>query len=51
MYGHLRKIDEAALWELLLFLSIFIVRETLRPRNTLGKEVIEMANRLRNVQL
>ncbi|EJV01142.1 hypothetical protein HMPREF1330_00200 [Enterococcus faecalis ERV129] len=35
MYGHLRKIDEAALGDLLLFLSIFsLLGRTLRPRNT-----------------
>ena len=35
VYGHLRKIDEAALGDLLLFLSIFsLLGRTLRPRNT-----------------
>ena len=46
------KIDEAALWELLLFLSIFSLlgRRTLRLRNNL-KEKLPMANRIRNERL
>jgi len=46
VYGHLGKIDEAALWELLLFLSIFsLLGRTLIPEIHLNEE-IPMANSL-----
>ncbi len=45
------KNDEAALWDLLLFLSIFnLLGCTLRPRNTF-KGVLPIANRIRNERL
>ena len=45
------KNDEAALWDLLLFLSIFnLLGCTLRPRNTF-KGGLPIANRIRNERL
>ena len=45
------KIDEAALWDMLLFLSIFnLLGYTLRPRNTF-KGGLPIANRIRNERL
>ena len=46
------KIDEAALWDLLLFLSIFnLLGCTLRPRKSYKGGNIPMANRIRNERL
>lgn len=46
------KIDEAALWDLFLFLSIFnLLGYTLTPRNTFKGEDLPIENRIRNERL